>query len=109
VRQQYFPLLAPVLGEEELLRRAKLSRMATGLVIPAHADVLLATAIETYPLELVCLVPEVVDDPEIQRALERSPLKRIDASGDCEIWARNEGPRGPLRDSGRQNENSSKD
>jgi len=99
VRKQYFPLLEPVLGEEELIRRARLSRMVTGLVIPAHPDALLADAIDTYPLELVCLVPEVANDPEIRRALERSPLERVDAGVACEIWARSGGPRGSTSDS----------
>jgi hypothetical protein len=103
VRKQYFPLLEPVLGEEELVRRARLSRMVTGLVLPAHADALLADAIDAYPLELVCLVPEVANDPEIRRALERSPLERVDAGGACEIWARSGGPRGSPPDSQMEN------
>jgi len=88
VRDLHIDLLHPLLGEEEIHRRLVLSRLVAGEANPPNKGVLLAEAIERYPLAAVCLSGPALAWPELRRVLLDSELESQYRSGPFEVWAR---------------------
>ena len=73
-------------GGDPATRRPR--ELVSGTQRQLGAEELLRTAITDYPLAAVCLSGHAMDWPELQRALERSPLELVVRKPTYEVWAR---------------------
>jgi len=97
VREMLLDVLDERLGRRELTLRAQLTRMVGGDVRLPRSGALLAGAIESVPLRAVALAGVARKWRDVTQALKESPLVRVEANDDYEIWARPAGP-GPALD-----------
>jgi hypothetical protein len=88
VRYSFLYQLRGILPEEEVTRRVVLVGLVSGVQRQLGAETLLMQAITDYPLAAVCLSGHALDWPELQRALQRSPLVLVVRKPDYEVWAR---------------------
>jgi hypothetical protein len=73
---------------EEWKRRRALVGLVSGSGRLPNGEALLEEAIAGYPLAAVCLSRRARRWPELQQALQRSPLQRVAQGPRYEVWAR---------------------
>ncbi len=88
VRDLLLDVLAERFAARELTLRAQLTRMVGGDVRLPRSGELLAEAIASVPLQAVVLQGEARQYRDVERALEASPLERVEETPEYEVWAR---------------------